>query len=96
LVFRVLVFLVILFSELDIGPAVIGDPVEFGGFAKALTVLIDDGWKAESRTVVTNGDGDAAEVSRGFVADGIVAEGVVTTDFAGAFTQEEFAVVVVV
>ncbi len=92
----VLVVLVCVWLEVvlvEVGVTVVGDEVELGGFTKALAALVDDGREAESGAVVADGDGGVAEVAGGFEADVGVAEGVVGADFAGAFEEEEFAVV---
>lgn len=77
-------------SELDVRSAVVGDWVQFRSISKALSVLIDDRCKADAWTVVADGDGGVAKVTRSFVAGCVVAEGVVRADFAGAFEEEKF------
>lgn len=77
-------------SELDVRSAIVGDGVRLCGISKALSVLIDDGRKTDAGTVVADGDGGIAKVTGSFVAGGVVAEGVVCADFAGAFEEEEF------
>ena len=43
--------------EFDVGVSVVGDEVEFGGFAEAVAVLVDDGEEADSGAIVADGDG---------------------------------------
>ena len=75
------------------GFAVVGDHVELGGCAEALSVLIDDGWEVDAGAVVANGDVGVAHVSGGFVTNGVEAKRVVCADLAGAFKEEEFVAV---
>lgn len=82
--------------EVDVGVSVVGDEIEFGGFAEAVAVLVDDGEEADSGAIVADGDGGVTEVAGCFEAVGVVAESVVGADFAGAFEEEEFAIVGVV
>ena len=80
----------------EVGFAVVGDHVELGGCAEALSVLIDDGREVDAGAVVADGDGGVAQVAGGFVTDGVEAKGVVGADLAGAFQKKEFVAVGVV
>jgi len=68
--------------------------VEWGGFAEACAVLVDDGCLLISGAVVAYGDGLFGEVGGWFVASCLVLEGVVCADFTGDFVEEDFFIVV--
>lgn len=61
-----------------------------------MCVLINDGGDAKAWPVMADGDAGIAKIAWRFESLIFVAKGVVCTDFAGAFEEEEFVVIGVV
>ncbi len=76
-----------------VGLAVVGNGIEGRCGAQALAIEVDNGLgSVADKAAVSQSDGLPSEVARCFVADGLELEGVVNSDLAAGFEEEEFLV----